>query len=60
MEAVHNLGGNITIILIAHRLSTVKKCDTIFLLEKGELKKQGTFEELAKVSDHFRTTVSKK
>ena len=60
MEAVHNLGGNITIILIAHRLSTVKKCDTIFLLEKGELKKQGTFEELAKVSDHFRTAVSKK
>ena len=60
MEAVHNLGGNITIILIAHRLSTVKKCDTIFLLEKGELKEQGTFEELAKVSDHFRTTVSKK
>jgi ATP-binding cassette, subfamily B, bacterial PglK len=60
MEAVHNLGENITIILIAHRLSTVKKCDTIFLLEKGELKEQGTFEELAKVSDHFRTAVSKK
>ena len=60
MEAVHNLGGNITIILIAHRLSTVKKCDTIFLLEKGELKEQGTFEELSKVSDHFRTAVPKK
>ena len=59
MEAVHNLGKNITIILIAHRLSTVKKCDTIFLLEKGELKEQGSFEELAKVSDHFRITTSK-
>ena len=59
MDAVHNIGKNITIILIAHRLSTVKKCDTIFLLEKGELKSQGTFEELAKVSDHFRTTTSK-
>ena len=56
MDAVHNIGKNITIILIAHRLSTVKKCDTIFLLEKGELKSQGTFEELAKVSEHFRTT----
>ena len=43
MEAVQNLGHDITIILIAHRLSTVKECDTIFLLEKGELKGQGSF-----------------
>jgi len=35
MDAVNNLGKDITIILIAHRLSTVNKCDTIFLLEKG-------------------------
>jgi ABC-type multidrug transport system fused ATPase/permease subunit len=54
MEAVHNLGHEITIILIAHRLSTVKECDTIFLLEKGELKGRGRFEELAHTSEHFR------
>ena len=59
MEAVYNLGKNITIILVAHRLSTVKKCDTIFLLEKGELKGQGKFEELIRISDHFRATASK-
>ena len=53
MEAVHNLGREITIILIAHRLSTVKACDTIFLLEKGELKAQGTFDELNKSNAHF-------
>ena len=34
MEAVHNLENDITIIIIAHRLSTVKECDTIFLLDK--------------------------
>ena len=34
MEAVNYLAKNITIILIAHRLTTVKKCDKIFLLEK--------------------------
>ncbi len=56
MEAVHKLKKNITIILIAHRLSTVKNCDNIFLLEKGELKKQGTFEELIQNSDLFRAT----
>ena len=38
MEAVHNLRKNITIILIAHRLSTVKKCDKIFFLIKVSLK----------------------
>ena len=54
MEAVHNLRKNITIVLIAHRLSTVKKCDEIFFLEKGELKAQGTFEKLRQISDNFR------
>lgn len=54
MEAVNKIGQGITIILIAHRLSTVKACDQIFLLEKGELKAQGTFDELAKTSESFR------
>jgi len=46
MEAVNNLGKNITIILIAHRLSTVKNCDIIFKLDKGQLISQGTFDEV--------------
>ena len=54
MDAIDNLGKNITIILIAHRLSTVKKCDRIYLLDKGELKNEGTFEELIKANDNFR------
>ena len=54
MDAVHNLGKDITIIMIAHRLSTVKECDIIFLLEKGELRAQGTFEKLIEINDNFR------
>ena len=54
MEAVNNLSKNTTIILIAHRLSTVKNCDIIFLLEKGEIKNHGTFEELIKINESFR------
>ena len=54
MDAVHNSEKNITKILIAHRLSTVKNCDKIFFFENGELKKQGSFEELIKISDEFR------
>jgi ABC-type bacteriocin/lantibiotic exporter with double-glycine peptidase domain len=59
MEAVHNVGKKITIILVAHRLSTVKKCDTIFLIEKGELKGQGNFEKLISTSKQFKESVSK-
>ena len=55
MEAVYNLKKKITIILIAHRLGTVKKCDKIFLFDKGKLEGQGTFEELIDVNEHFRT-----
>jgi ABC-type multidrug transport system fused ATPase/permease subunit len=54
MEAVHNLGHELTIILIAHRLSTVKACDTIFLLDKGELKAQGTYAELCEFNQTFQ------
>ncbi len=54
MDAVNNLGKNKTIILIAHRLSTVKKCDKIFILENGKIKNEGIFEELVKVNDNFR------
>ena len=53
MEAVNNLSKNITIILIAHRLSTVKNCDNIFFLENGEVKAEGAFEELTKISKSF-------
>lgn len=55
MEAVHNLGHEITIIIIAHRLSTVKECNKLFLLDKGRLVAQGTFDELIQKNDHFRS-----
>ena len=55
MEAVHNLGHDITIILIAHRLSTVQDCDKIFLLEKGLVKAQGSYDQLTHYNEIFRT-----
>ena len=54
MEAVNKISKNITIIMIAHRLSTVKKCDIIYLLEDGELKSQGTFDELITTNNQIR------
>ena len=46
MQAVNNLDKDITIILIAHRLNTVKNCDIIFQIEKGKLIKKGTYQEV--------------
>jgi ABC-type multidrug transport system fused ATPase/permease subunit len=54
MEAVHNLGRRKTIIIIAHRLTTVRACDTIVLLEDGEVVAQGRFDDLAHGADGFR------
>lgn len=53
MEAVSNLDKNITIIIIAHNLRALKKCDKIFLLDKGELKEEGTFEKLVEKNNNF-------
>lgn len=54
MEAVHNLGNQKTIILIAHRLSTVRTCDQIFYLEQGQVIAAGTYDELLATNSKFR------
>jgi ABC-type multidrug transport system fused ATPase/permease subunit len=37
-----------------HRLTTVRQCDQIYLLEKGELKARGTFDELVSQNNTFQ------
>lgn len=53
MEAVSNLGDSLTTILIAHRLSTVRKCDHIYLLDRGEVIASGTYDELKESNQQF-------
>ncbi len=52
-EAVHNLKGGVTIVMIAHRLSTVKESDVIHYMANGKLEMSGTFEELRRSIPEF-------
>jgi ABC-type multidrug transport system fused ATPase/permease subunit len=54
MDAVHNLGHAKTIVMIAHRLSTVRDCDTIFMLEGGRVIASGSYDALIETNRQFR------
>jgi ABC-type multidrug transport system fused ATPase/permease subunit len=47
MEAVNRLHGSKTLVIVAHRLSTVSNCDTLFELVNGKVSRVGTFAEVA-------------
>jgi len=53
-QAVSALGKSKTIVMIAHRITTVRDCDVIYLLEKGRVVASGTFEHLLETSATFR------
>ncbi|MBJ6749822.1 ABC transporter ATP-binding protein [Geomonas sp. Red421] len=46
IQAIRNLAGRKTIITIAHRLTTLRDCDVIFVIDKGRIVESGTYEEL--------------
>ena len=54
MDAVHDFSGKKTIIIIAHRLTTVKQCDLIYLMENGKIIDQGTYNDLATRNIKFK------
>jgi ATP-binding cassette, subfamily B, bacterial PglK len=54
MEAVDAISKSRTVIIIAHRLSTVRRCNQIVLLSQGEIEAVGPYEELRESSAHFK------
>lgn len=54
MDAIEGLNRDLTILLIAHRLTTVRRCDTVVELEHGRVVAQGTYEQLLECSPSFR------
>ena len=54
IEAIRSLAHTKTIILIAHRFSTIRNCDVIYVLGSGSVKDMGTYQELTERSVEFR------
>jgi ATP-binding cassette, subfamily B, bacterial PglK len=57
MDAIGGLDRDLTIVLIAHRLTTVRRCDTVVELQHGRLVAQGTYEQLLECSPSFLSMV---
>ncbi|MEM7122381.1 MAG: ABC transporter ATP-binding protein [Pseudomonadota bacterium] len=54
-NAIARLHGHVTTVIIAHRLSTVRQCDKLFVLEQGRLVAEGAYDELQRTSPLFRS-----
>jgi ATP-binding cassette subfamily C protein len=58
MEAIYELEDNHTMLMIAHRLSTVERADRIFMLEGGQLVEEGSYESMQQTNRTFRRMVA--
>ena len=57
-QAIMSLRGRITVIVVAHRMQTVKSCDRIIFLQDGTVAASGTWDELLQGSPEFRALAS--
>ena len=58
MTTILRLRGRYTVILIAHRLNTVRACDLIVELDQGKIVALGSYDELSRRSESFRRLAS--
>ncbi|MDX1766096.1 MAG: ABC transporter ATP-binding protein [Candidatus Saccharimonadales bacterium] len=58
MDAIHDFSGKKTIIMIAHRLTTVKQCDNIFMMSQGKVVDSGSFDDLSARNQVFQRMAS--
>tara|TARA_B100000941_G_C28504780_1_gene556583 strand:+ start:1271 stop:3091 length:1821 start_codon:yes stop_codon:yes gene_type:complete len=58
LKALSLINKKLTILFIAHRLSTVRECDCIYEFDKGSIKAEGTYENLIIKSDSFKKMIS--
>ena len=58
MDAIETLSNDKTIIIIAHRMNTIKKCNNILLMSEGAIEASGTFDELRESNKRFQKMTS--
>ena len=56
-KAIENISARTTVIVVAHRLSTIKKADRIYVLEHGQVVEEGTYADLVGNSGRFNSMV---
>lgn len=56
---IEQLSGSKTLIIIAHRLTTVERCDKVYLMERGKITGSGTYSDLARNNAYFLKLFSK-
>lgn len=54
MKSLAKISGIKTIVMVAHRLNTVKDCDSIYILDKGKIVAQGSYLSLLKENEYFK------
>ncbi len=58
MDAIELIGRRCTMVIIAHRISTIKRCDCIYEFQNGEIKASGNYQELIQKSRSFEEMVN--
>lgn len=59
IKSIYELSKNLTVIMIAHRLSTVVHCNKIIVMKQGKVEQEGSYQELLDSSESFRSLAKK-
>jgi ABC-type multidrug transport system fused ATPase/permease subunit len=52
-EALQELSGDVTLVIVAHRLATIRHCDQVIYVEEGRIQARGTFDEVRSSQPNF-------
>ena len=57
-KSIENIQGELTIIIIAHRIATIRNVDKLLFIENGEITQMGSYDELKAKSKSFNSLIS--